>query len=385
MEKTQTDIITNMMREHLLNRRSFLGASAVGVGGAILAPLFGAGRAQAAVGGSMKLMAWEGFTLDTELKSWREKSGVNVNVSIISAQEDVQAKLIGGSPVALDVAEVGASYSELYAKDLKITTPLDPSKLPNYNADNIYKYFYNGKYWLIDDQLAALPWIWGMDMPLYVEGAPPIKSLKDFLKPEYEGKLTIIDGQVGTFDLASRLAGLGDKFPYVTRDEMAAAWENLQPWKKQVRTFATSNGDVASLIASKEILGCLCTWTGVPAETAKAGVKSHTVIPEEGGVTWCDAWFVPKTAENIDTAYAFMNQSLDPAVQAQAAKTTACAAVSSKAIDYMDADTKALFDYGNIEAALAKSPIHALPPTTSDKYATYDDWLQGWNDFKSGF
>ncbi|QCJ01105.1 ABC transporter substrate-binding protein [Agrobacterium larrymoorei] len=384
MAKTGTDKFLEMMRQHMLNRRSFLGGSAALAGGAMLAPIFPSTDAYAAVGGSIRLLAWEGFTLDKELADWRNKNKVTVNVSIISAQEDVQAKLLGGSPVALDVTEVSASYGELYARDLKITTPLDPSRLPNYNADNIFKFFYNGKYWLIDNVLTALPWIWGMDMPLYADGAPPIKSFRDFLKPEYEGKLTMIDGQIGTFDLASRLAGLGDKYPYVTRDEMASAWKALLPWKKQIRTFAASNGDVASLVSSKEVLGCFCTWTGVPVETLKSGVKSHSVIPEEGGVTWCDAWFIPKTAENVDTAYEFMNQSLDPVVQASAAKTAAGASVSSKSLVHMDDDTKALFDYANIDSALAKSPIRPLPPGSSDKFATYDDWMQGWSDFKSG-
>lgn len=383
MTKNELDL-SGLVRDHILNRRSFLRGSATLAGGAMLAPFYPLSQAQAAVGGTLKLLAWEGFTLDKELKDWRGKNGVNVNVSIISAQEDVQAKLLGGSPVALDVTEVTASYTDLYTRELKITTPLDPARIPNYNPENIFKYFYNGRYWLMDGQLTSVPWIWGMDMPVYADGAPPIKSFKDFLKPEYEGKLTMIDGQVGTFDLTARLAGFGDKYPYISKDEMAAAWKNLEPWKRQIRTFAASNGDVASLFASKEILGCFCTWSGVPGETAKSGVKSYAVIPEEGGVTWCDSWFIPKTAENVDTAYAFINESLDPVVQAQGAKTAACAAVSSKSVAYMDEETKALFDYANIESALEKSPIHDLPPASSDKYATYDDWLQGWNDFKSG-
>lgn len=385
MSKDYTDFLVSLTRNHVLNRRGFLGGSAVLAGGAMLAPMFPVSQARAAASGTLKLMAWEGFTLEQELKEWREKNNITVNVTTITSNEDIQAKLVGSSPVALDVCEVTASYGDLWARDLKITTALDRSKLPNYNAENLFPYFYNGKYWVIDNELTALPWIWGMDMPIYVEGAPPIKSYKDFLRPEYEGKLTMMDGQFGMFDIVARLGGFGDKYPFVTRDDMAASWKALAPWKKQIRTFATSNGDVASLLSSKEILGSFCSWVGITTETAKAGVKSLAVVPEEGGVAWCDAWFIPKTAENIEAAYAFMNQSLDPAIQAQVAKSTACASVSTQSLQHMDEATKAMFDYANIDAALAKAPIRSLPPTSSDEFATYDDWLQGWSDFKSGF
>ena len=44
-----------------------------------------------------------------------------------------------------------------------------------------------------------------------------------------------------------------------------------------------------------------------------------TVVPEEGSFTFADAYAIPSTVDNVDTAHAWINQVLDPQVNAEAA------------------------------------------------------------------
>jgi spermidine/putrescine-binding protein len=368
-----------------LSRRQMLQLSAAAAAaGATLGPWVPKARAE--VGGHLDLIAWEGFSLEPELTAWREAHGVTQTSAIMSNQDDVTAKLAGSNPVKLDLAEYSNGYQEVY-RDIGALTPLDISKIPNYNPDDIYPPFYEGEKWYWDGTNWALPWCWGLDT-LVVNpelAGVEIKSLKDLLKPELKGKVTFVDNPLTTWPTIAKVTGYGDKFPKMTKAELDDCFEKLGPYRDQCRVFASSNGDVISLFASGEIAACFCVWAAVPLETAKQNVTTVAVIPEEGAAVWADAWFIPMTAENTDTAHAFINQALSPEVQASLCQTAVCSAVNKKAVPLMDEATRSLFDYENSDKAFASIAIPNQPPRVSDEFATYDDWLQKWADFRAGF
>lgn len=366
-----------------MDRRTVLKAMAGVAGGAVLGPYFQS-SAQAAIGGTINVLAWEGFTLEPELKAWREKNGITQNTSIISLQDDVQNKLIGSNPLPIDVSEYNNAYSRFYGDELKIIHPVDLAMIPNFNKDSIFPFFFNGERWNWDGKQFGIPWIWGLVAPLYnPKVLPKFTQMEDFLKPEFKGKLTFVDDVTGTWPTIARVGGMIDKFPHLTVDEMNACFEAAKPYRDQCKVFAASNGDVISLFASGEIDGCFNAWTGITAEVAKQNIEIDYAL--EGAVMWCDAWFIPTSATNIETAHAFINESLTPKVQASAAKTTVSGAVVKAAVAEMDDATRALFDYNNLEEVFKKAPLPDIPPRESDKYAIYDQWVEAWTAFKGGF
>lgn len=376
----------NIFRNDVLSRRGFLGSS-LGLGaGAVLGSWPGPTPARAAVGGDLKIMAWEGFTLENELKAWREKSNVHVDAAIISTQDDVHSKLIGGSPVRLDLAEYSQGFERFYVDELKIVKPVDISRVPNFTAANIQPEFYQAPTWYWNNTYYAIPWVWGLNALVYnPKMTQPIKSYKDLLAPELKGKLTFCDDTIATWPMIARIAGFGPKFPNLTKAEMKTAFEGLGPYRDQCRVFASSNGDTISLFASGEIAACFSVWSGTPVETAKRGVETVYAVPAEGAVMWCDAWFLPISAVNLDAAYAFMNEAVSAKAQAEVCKAVTGGSVNKHAPALMDPATKALFDYSALPDVFKKSPLQGQPPRTSDVYATYDEWTQAWADFKSSF
>ena len=374
--------LETLLNPKISRRLLMLGAAAAAAGATL-------GRwvpsAQAAVGGVLDIMTWEGYSLQTEAADWIKANAIRVNASIMGNQDDVTAKLMGGG-VRLDLAEYSNGYNELY-KGLNQLKPIDVSKIPNYNSTDIINKFHDGSMWFWDGKRFGIPWTWGVDTIVYnPKGlSAPITSFKDLLRPEFKGKLTFLDNPLTVWPLAARITGFDDKFPNVTKDELDQIWQQMQPYRDQCRTFASSNGDVVSLFVAGEISACFCTWTAATLETAKQGVKTEYVFPKEGGAVWADAWFIPSTAENIDTALAFINQALDPRTQAAMSKSVSSAVVNRKAVQHMDEATKSLFDYDNVDKFLETAPIKGQPPRQSDKYATYDDWLQAWASFRAGF
>lgn len=366
-----------------LSRRMFmLGTAAVAAGATL-------GRwvpsASAAVGGQLDIMTWEGYSLQTEAASWIKEQNIRLSASVMGSQDDVTAKLMGGG-VRLDLSEYSNGYNELY-KGLNLLKAIDTSQIPNYNPTDIISRFYDGDMWFWDGQRFGIPWTWGVDTIVYRPDAvsAPITSFEDLLEPEFKGKLTFLDNPLTVWPLAARVTGFGDKFPNVTHDELAEIWEKMQPYREQCRTFASSNGDIASLFVAKEISACFCTWTAATLQTAKQGIKTAYVFPKEGGAVWADAWFIPSTSVNTETALAFINQALDPRTQAAMSKAVSAAVVNRKALEFMDDATRSLFDYDHIDDFLRKSPLKGQPPRQSEQFATYDDWLQAWASFRAGF
>lgn len=374
---------TNEIMQTAMGRRAFLGGAASLAGSAVLGPLF-SGAARAA-GGDIQIMAWEGFELTDELAEWRAKNEVNVQVSAIGNQDDVTTKFSVPNPPPFDAAEYNQGYADLYIDVLKITKPLDRAQLSNYNKDNLFDVFYEKPTWFRDSKLFGVPYQWGLNALVYNPAlmAKP-NSYEDLLKPELKGKIALVDDTLATWPIAARMAGLGDKFPNVTHDEMKAIFTNLTKYRDQSRTISLTYGDLVSLFVSGEIAALFCGWTGIPVETAKQNFKTEYTIPKEGAGTWCDAWFTPPAVDNPEAAHAFINMAISPEVQAKVAARNASGVVSSKAVDLLPADTKALFDYSDVPGIFKSSPLLGIPPLKSDTFATYADWVAAWNEFKAG-
>lgn len=99
---------------------------------------------------------------------------------------------------------------------------------------------------------------------------------------------------------------------------------------------------------------------------------------------FCDAFFIPTGAQNVDTVYQFINLAFSPEAQAQEAANLVQAAVNPKAVDLMDAATKSLYPYDQIDQLLtASAPLEAIPAQGASGYASFDDWNKAWESFKA--
>nr|WP_298687788.1 PotD/PotF family extracellular solute-binding protein [uncultured Dongia sp.] len=368
---------------NLSRRHAVLGMTGL-ASGVFFGRLF-ATPAQAAVGGELQVMAWEGYDLTNELAAWREANGVTVTSTSIAVQDDVQTKFIAGNPPPIDLAEYNQAYSDLYIKTMKIVKPIDASKVPNYNPDNLFDVFYNKPTWFSDGQLWGAPYLWGFNTILYNPAATEApKSYTDLLDPKFKGKIAIMDDTVSTWPVAARVAGLGDKYPLLTKDELGAAFTELTKYRDQARLIALNQGDLVNFMVSGEVIAVLCADPSILNQTVDQGVTLEMAIPKEGPVLWVDAWFLPISADNVETAQAFMNEALSPEVQAKVAMAVVQAPVSKKAVALMDEKSQKRIDYSQIDAMFAAG-LPGIPPLESDgTHATYDDWIQAWQGFKAG-
>jgi spermidine/putrescine transport system substrate-binding protein len=367
-----------------LSRRSVLKAGMAGAAAAALGPFLGT-PARAEIGGALQVMAWEGFDLTTQLKDWEAKHSITEDVLAIGNQDDVQAKFVAGNPPPIDLAEYNQGYNKLYGEQLKIIHPLDMSQIPNYNAEDIFPGFYQQPSWYWNNTQFGVPWTWGLNSLVYnTAKMQEPKSFTELLAPDLKGKIALVDDTLATWPVAANIAGLGGKYPNLTKEEMKKVFDGLKVYRDHARVIALTYGDVISMFVSGEIVALFSGWTGIPVETAKQNVKCAYAIPKEGATMWCDAWFIPVSADNVETAHAFINQAVSAPIQAQAAQAVTAGTVNKKAVALMDDATRALFNYADLDGVFKAAPLLGIPPRESAEFATYSEWVDAWNEFKAG-
>ncbi len=375
-----------------ISRRVFIGR----VGGGALAAVFGTGLLAACggntkagpatattIGGSLNFITWEGYPLENETAEWLTTHGVTQKSTYIATQDDVQTKLGATSAPAFDLSTYNQGYNHLYA-DLGLMKPIDETKVPNYNSSDIFPEFYKKDWWYFDNELWAVPFIWGSYPLLYnPKDVEPPESWEELLSSKYKGKLGIIDDPLATWPAAARIAGFADTFPNVTRDELKQIMDNLENYKKNARSIIATYGDLTNQFVSGEIIATFAAWAAVNVWTTQQGVETRAIVPTEGASSWTDAWFLPKTATNIETALAWVDGVISPPTQASMAVNLAGGVVNKNAVSLLDEPTQALYPYDAVSDYLASAPLYGIPPRESDEYATFDDWLSAWQAFKA--
>ena len=111
--------------------------------------------------------------------------------------------------------------------------------------------------------------------------------------------MTLPDDPVGSYTLASHVLS-----------QIIAQSNGIAP------TF----GDATTRMTSGDADICWQGWAAMNQFAADAGVDTFkTRVPKEGSFSFCDAYALPKGADNVDASLSWMNESLDPKVNADAA------------------------------------------------------------------
>ncbi|MCO6055576.1 PotD/PotF family extracellular solute-binding protein [Pseudomonas sp. MOB-449] len=344
-----------------------------------LTPTAAAGEYQ-----NLNVMAWEGYDLTQQLKAWSEAQQVKIQPRPITVQDDVERALQQGE--AIDVAEYNQAYADLYCSQLKLSSPLDAARLPHYSSDNLFPDFYEKSYWRVDGQLCGVPYIWGFNTILfnYFKVVKPT-SYEDLLSPKLKGKVAIMDDTTGSWPVAARLSGFGDRYPLLTPQELTIAFAKMEKFLDNGAVLVTSQQQLLQLFASGDILAVLCADPSIISQLDEQGGTIDVALPKEGPVLWVDALFIPQTAPSADLAHQFLNQALSPPVQAQVATAVSQFPVSRRALKLMSvrARNRLRIDFSRLDEVLA-SGLPGIPPRGHDGiHASYAEWQAAWEQFKN--
>ena len=272
---------------------------------------------------------WAEYAAEDTIPGFERETGIKVRYDTYDNNETLQSRLVGGKS-GYDVVVPSTHYASRQI-DAGLFQKLDKSKIPN------YKY--------LDPDIMALlssvdpgnqylvPWGYGTNGLGYnvtkarqaLGDRADLSSWSNLFDPARAEKLqscgiSILDEASQVFPAV--LFYLGKDPNSSNPDDYKSAYELLKTIRPYVRQFSSSSyiDDLAS--------GNLCMVYGysgdilIARRKARESKRSDEIdyfLPKGGAPAWFDTMAIPKDAQNVDAAHAFINYIETPRVHAEIA------------------------------------------------------------------
>jgi putative spermidine/putrescine transport system substrate-binding protein/spermidine/putrescine transport system substrate-binding protein len=358
-----------------MTRRGFMAGTA-GVG--LVAASGGFMKAHAAT--NVTFVGWQGY--DTPLADYAAAHDAVIDATYIGDSNQIISKLQSGGVGTVDIVTPNATYVPLLVK-LDTLMPLDESKLSN--LPKVIPFFLNNPSVRIDGNLYAVPYVWGGVPMMYDPAAVTEKpdSWNDVLKPEYAGKVVMLDN-LNNIQLAARVATDTKTPTRLTHDELVASVDFLIKVKAQSRVIAANYGEMTDAMARGEAVISFNGWEVMVSMAQKKDKEIAYVYPKEGTFGWCDCYCVVKDAPNADLAHHLANEAISVPVQTSAGVNDLLGIVNTDAIAALPPETKSLYAYDDIDGFSQRVGFFPVAPLEPEgDIATFDDWKNEYLRFKN--
>jgi spermidine/putrescine-binding protein len=330
------------------------------------------------------MFGWQDYDAGLRVGDFLSKNDIQVNFTPIGNNDEIISRLGAGSAGQIDIVTPYMGYIPFMAT-LDLLDPIDESLVPN--LKNVPEVFRNDSNVIVNGTRYSVPFTWGSGPMAYDPAVIPTapESWMDIFKPEYKGKVGMMDDPIGNQMLAAILATDAEVPTLLTQDQLNQATEFMIKLKKdQVRQVAASWGELADALARGDVA---ITYSGGEFIKKFAADKGKTIeftYPKEGTFAWLDSYCIAKGAPNREAAHKCANQALDVDAQVAFGEKTFQAIVVPEAIAKLQPLTKSLYPYDNLAEFQKKAKFFPMPPLQPDgKHASYEDWQAAYQRFKS--
>ena len=331
---------------------------------------------------------WSDYIAPDTIANFEKESGIKVVYDVFDSNETLEAKLLAGK----SGYDIVVPSNNFLAKQIKagVYQELDKSKLSNY--DNLNKSLLKAVSVSDPDNKHAFPYMWGSigigynpEKVKAALGVDTIDSWDVLFKPENAAKLkscgiSFLDSPTEMIPAALHYLG----YPTDSQDkkQLAEAEALFLKIRPSVGYFHSSKyiSDLAN--------GNICVAVGYSgdleqsisrAKEAGDKVKLKYAIPKEGAGSFYDMVAIPKDAENVDAAYAWMNYLMQPEVMAEITNSVRFPNGNKAATPLVNKDISgdpSIYPSDEVKAKLYA--ISDLPPTTLRLLT------RSWTKIKSG-
>jgi spermidine/putrescine transport system substrate-binding protein len=363
-----------------MSRRDLMkGAAALG---AIVAT--GSTSRDASAAGAVSMFGWQDYDAGLRVGDFLEREGIEVSFTPIGNNDEIISRLSAGGAGQIDIVTPYMGYIPFMVA-AELLEPIDESLVPN--LANVPEVFRNDSNVIVNGVRYSVPFTWGSGPMAYDPAVIPTapESWMDIFKPEYKGKVGMMDDPIGNQMLAAILATDAEVPTMLTADQLDQATEFLIKLKKDaVRQLAVSWGELANALARSEVVITFSGGEFLKKFAADAGKQIEFTYPKEGTFAWLDSYCIAKGAPNIEAAHKCANQALDVDGQVAFGEKTFQAIVVREAIDQLQPSTRSLYPYDNLAEFEQKAKFFPMPPLEPDgKHASYTDWQAAYQRFKA--
>jgi spermidine/putrescine transport system substrate-binding protein len=243
---------------------------------------------------------WTEYLPESALQQFKKETGIQVEYATYESNEAMYAKLKLLDGKGYDLVVPSTFYVEKMRKE-GLLQPINKSLIGNWsNLDSA----------LLDkmhdpQNQYSVPYLWG-STAIAVNNkdvdASQITKWADLWKPEYRGKIMLMDDVRDNFHIGLRVCGFEDNT--TNEEEIKCAYEKLKELMPNVATFESASPKTP-LIQGNVSIGAI--WNGEAFKAAQEMQDLHYIYPEEGAVIWIDSFVIPKGAANVDAAHKFID------------------------------------------------------------------------------
>lgn len=312
--------------------------------------------------GQVNVFIWTEYVSEAAISDFEKDTGIKVNVSTYSSNEDMLAKLKSESEGTYDVIlpsdyaiEYLIAQDKLEALDkdkLSNLSNIDPAYLDeSFDPGNVYSVPYEGGVACIAVNTAKVD--------------KEITSYADLFDSSLKSQLVVLDDYRAVIGMTERSMGLS--MNETDPDTLAQVEEKLLTLKDNIKLY-DSDSPKSALISGDCTVGMV--WSAEVALAMDENPDIEIVYPTEGAYVFLDNWAIPKGAKNYDAAMEFINYMLsaeaakmniedfpylcpnktalemlgEDYVNNEAKNVPAEVIASGEFVSYLDTDTLAIYD-----------------------------------------
>jgi len=253
---------------------------------------------------TLRLYVWSTYFSEDVIKKFTARTGVKVELSYLSSNEEMFAKLRAGA-TGFDIIQP-SDYMIRQLNNLKMLRELDKSQLPNLSQlEPAYQnppYDPGGRFSVpftfgttgiaINTDKVKIP-AGGVDWSMLTKSPDPKHtSVLDDMREVFGAVLKSQGNSLNATDLAS----------------LEKARSQIGLLKNSILMF---NSEPKALLLKGEI-NIAHIFSCDAAQTIAANPKIKYYIPKEGGTLWTDNFAIPATAVHVKEAHQFINFVLEP-------------------------------------------------------------------------
>ncbi|MCI1208726.1 MAG: spermidine/putrescine ABC transporter substrate-binding protein [Treponema sp.] len=254
----------------------------------------------------LNLYVWTEYIPDAVIQKFTDDTGIKVNMSTYSSNEDMLAKVKAETQGAYDVVQPSDYMVEHMIKE-DMLAELDKSKLTN--LGNLAQQYLNPTY--DPGNKYSVPYLGGL-AAIGVNTAKVTKNItsyNDLFDPSLAGTEVVLDDFRAVIGMTAR--SMGYSMNETDHDKLAKIAGKLYTLKPNVKLYDSDSPKSALISGDCTVAYC---WGAEIALAMRENPAIKIVYPTEGAYKFMDNWAVLKGAKHPDAAVKFINFMLDPKV-----------------------------------------------------------------------
>ncbi|MDD3412772.1 MAG: spermidine/putrescine ABC transporter substrate-binding protein [Lachnospiraceae bacterium] len=272
----------------------------------VVSMLTGCGESKetSASGESLNIFVWTEYVPDSVVKKFEDETGIKVNVSTYSSNEDMLAKVKSESEGTYDIV-LPTDYMVEHMISQGMLEKIDKEALtnlnnigeeyldPSYDPGNLYTAPYQGGVAAIAVNKSKV------DMT--------ITSYDDLFDPSLKNSLVALDDYRAVIGMTAR--SMGYSMNETDEAVLSEIQDKLLTLKDNIKLY-DSDSPKSALISGDCSAGFV--WSAEAALAMDENSDIEIVYPKEGAYLFMDNWAIPKGAKNYDAAMKFIDFMLKP-------------------------------------------------------------------------